>query len=160
MRPSHVPLRLATGAFILNSGLGKRSIDPGTAGYLQGMASGAFPQLGQMPPEKFGRLVSNGEIAVGAALLAPFVSPLVAGAALTAFSAGLLNMYLKTPGMTEADGIRPTQDGTAVAKDVWMLGTGLALVIDGLLDPTKAAAKSTRKAVKAQAKAARKALPV
>jgi len=160
MRPSHVPLRLATGAFILNAGLGKRDIDPDSAAGLQGMAAGAFPQLGKMPPEQFGKLVSTGEMALGAALLAPFVSPLMAGAALTAFSAGLLSMYLKTPGMTESDGIRPTEAGTPVAKDVWMLGAGLALVVDGLLDDAKDAAKSTRKVVRQQAKAARKALPV
>ena len=35
------------------------------------------------------------------------------GAALGAFSAGLLNMYRKTPGMT-VDGIRPTQEGTEI----------------------------------------------
>ncbi|GAY09110.1 hypothetical protein TOK_3066 [Pseudonocardia sp. N23] len=28
--------------------------------------------------------------------------------------------------------LRPTQQGTAIAKDVWLLGTGLALVADGV----------------------------
>ena len=84
----------------------------------------------------------------------------MAGAALTAFSGGLLQTYRKTPGMTRDDGIRPTQDGTSIAKDVWMFASGLALVIDGLLDDAKGAAKSTRKATRRRAKAIKKALPV
>jgi len=156
MRLSHVPLRLATGAFILNSGYAKRGLDAESAAGMQGMAASVVPQAGKMPPEQFGKVLSTGEMALGAALLLPFVSPLKAGLALTAFSGGLLAMYTKTPGMTESDGIRPTQDGTAIAKDVWMLGTGLALVLDGLIDDTKGAARSTRKAVRNSAKSARK----
>ena len=159
MRISHVPLRLATGAFILNSGITKRGLDADSAAGMQGMASSVVPQAGKLPPEQFGRVLSLGEMALGAALLTPFVSPLVAGAGLTAFSAGLLTMYRRTPGMTEADGIRPTQAGTAIAKDVWMLGAGLALVADALVDGTKDAASSTRKSVQRSAKKARKALP-
>jgi len=160
MRLSHVPLRLATGAFILNSGLDKRGLDRDSAAGIQGMAANAIPRLGTVPPEQFGKAVSVGEMALGAALLTPFVSPLVAGAALTAFSGGLLQTYLKTPGMTRDDGIRPTQDGTAIAKDVWMFASGLALVIDGLLDDAKGAAKSTRKATRKRAKAIKNSLPV
>ena len=159
MRLSHLPLRLTTGAFILNAGLGKRAIDAESAAGMQGMATAVLPQAGKMPPEKFGKMLSTGEIALGAALLAPFVSPLKAGLALTAFSGGLLQMYRKTPGLTEADGIRPTQAGTPIAKDVWLLGAGLALVLDGLIDDTKGAAKSTRKSVRKSAKKARQALP-
>ena len=156
MRLSHLPLRLATGAFILNSGYAKRGLDAESAAGMQGMAASVVPQAAKMPPEQFGKVLSTGEMALGAALLLPFVSPLKAGLALTAFSGGLLTMYTKTPGMTQPDGIRPTADGTAIAKDVWMLGTGLALVLDGLIDDTKGAARSTRKAVRNSAKSARK----
>lgn len=159
MRLSHLPLRLATGAFILNSGLDKRGIDAESAAGLQGMASVAVPRLGQMPPEQFGRSLSAGEMALGAALLTPFVSPLVAGAALTAFSAGMLQMYRKMPGMTREDGIRPTPDGLPIAKDVWMLAAGLALVIDGIVDDARGAARSTRKATRKRARAVKQALP-
>lgn len=160
MRLSHVPLRLATGAFILNSGLDKRGLPPEAAAGIQGLAANGIPRLASMPPAQFGKAVSVGEMALGAALLSPFVSPLVAGAGLVAFSGGLLQAYRKTPGMTREDGIRPTQDGIPIAKDVWMLAAGLALVLDGLIDDTKGAARSTKKAVKKQAKAARKSLPV
>ncbi len=159
MRLSHLPLRLTTGAFILNSGLGKRGVDGATAAGMQGMATQVVPQAGNLPPEQFAKVLSAGEIALGAALLTPLVSPLKAGLALTAFSAGLLQMYRKTPGMTQDDGIRPTPDGLGMAKDVWMLGAGLALVLDGLIDDTKGAAKSATKSAKKGAKKARKALP-
>ena len=43
-------------------------------------------------------------------------------------------MYARTPGMTKEDGIRPSQQGTALAKDVWMLGIGLGLTLGRLTD--------------------------
>jgi hypothetical protein len=129
-----LPGRLAAGAFILNAGLGKWSADEETAARLHGMAVGTYPFLARLKPRDFARLLSASEIAVGSALLLPVVPAAVAGAALTAFSAGLLGLYARTPGMTKEDGIRPTHQGTPLAKDVWMLGIGLGLTIDGLTD--------------------------
>lgn len=138
MKLSHIPLRLATGAFILNSGLSKRNLPPEAAGALQGMAANAVPRAKEMEPQVFGRTLSTGEIALGAALLTPFVPSALAGAALTAFGGGLVQMYLNTPGMTEEGSlVKPTQDGTAVAKDIWLVGAGLALLIDGLTSKKK-----------------------
>lgn len=126
----HLPPRLATGAFILNSGLGKRQLDEEAAAGLQAMAANAFPQLRDLSPRDFGKLLSTGETALGSALLLPIVPSWLAGLGLTAFSSGLLRMYLKTPGLTQEDGVRPTSDGTAMAKDVFMLGIGLGLLAD------------------------------
>lgn len=92
------------------------------------MASGAFPFLGSIPPERFLKLLAAGEIATGSALLAPFVPNKVAGAALTAFAGSLLTMYWRTPSMRKPGSIWPTQAGTAVSKDVWMLGIGVGLL--------------------------------
>jgi len=36
--------------------------------------------------------------------------------------------------MTDESGIRPTQDGIGLAKDVWLFAIGLALLIDALSD--------------------------
>jgi hypothetical protein len=130
LRLSHIPLRLATGAFILNSGLGKTSLDEGSAGYLQAMASRAFPQLSQLEAQQFGKVLAACEIGLGAALLAPFVPSRVAGLGLLAFSSGMMTMYLRTPELTMEDGIRPTQDGVALAKDSWMVGIALSLLLD------------------------------
>jgi hypothetical protein len=127
---SHIPTRLAAGAFLLNAGLGKWSGDDETAAGVHGMATGTYPFLKSIEPAKFLKLLAAGEIALGAALLVPVVPAAVAGAGLAAFSAGLLGLYLRTPGMHKA--LRPTPQGTAIAKDVWLLGIGVSLVIDDL----------------------------
>ena len=147
MRVSHVPLRAATGAFIFNEGLGKRSIDPkGTDGLVA-----SIPQLASAGPGTVGRAVAGTELALGGLLLAPFVPPVVAGAALTAFSAGLLRSRWRSVDRDDEPGKEKT-----IAKDLWMLGTGLALVVDGVTDGTRRTAKRTSKA----AKRAVEALPV
>ena len=86
MKLAHLPLRVATGAYILNSGLSKQM--------LEGQAA--------------------------------------EGAALAGFSAGLVQLYLKTPGMRQPGSIKPTQEGIGLAKDVWLVGAGLTLLLDGL----------------------------
>lgn len=129
---NHVPVRLAAGAFILNAGLGKRNLPEEAAAGLQSSAAVAFPQLSEMEPADFGKLLSRSEIALGAALLTPFVPSWLAGLGLAGFSGSLLQMYLKAEGMTEEDGIRPTSDGTPIAKDVWLLGIAVTLILDDL----------------------------
>jgi hypothetical protein len=130
----HLPGRFAAGAFVLNSGLSKRRPDDATAAALHGMAVGTYPFLRSIPPDRFVRLLSTTEITLGAALLIPWVPALAAGAALSAFSAGLVGLYLRTPGLREKGSLRPTQQGVAIAKDIWMLGIGLGLVVDALTD--------------------------
>jgi len=125
-----VPLRAAAGAFVLNSGLTKRGADEATAKGLHGFASTAYPFLGRMEARKFTRLLSTAEIAIGAVVLFPLVPEVVAGALLTAFSAGLVGLYLKTPGMRQEGSLRPTEQGVPLAKDTWMLGIGLSLLAD------------------------------
>ncbi|MFE9923376.1 hypothetical protein ACFYQA_17855 [Streptomyces sp. NPDC005774] len=126
----HVAPRLAMGVFILNSGLSKRVVDEETAAQLHGMAKNTYPFLEKAPAATFARLLSAGEITLGAALLLPVVPTVVAGAGLAAFSSALLGMYLRTPGMREEGSLRPTQQGIPLAKDVWMLGVGIGFVVD------------------------------
>jgi uncharacterized membrane protein YphA (DoxX/SURF4 family) len=134
VRARHLPVRAAIGAFILSSGLDKRTADAETAGQLHGLTAGTYPIVKKVPPARFAKAVSAGEIALGAALLLPVVPTLVAGAALTAFSAGMLGLYLRTPGMRRDRSLRPTPQGLPMAKDVWMLGAGVGLVVDALTD--------------------------
>jgi uncharacterized membrane protein YphA (DoxX/SURF4 family) len=131
------PLRLATGAYLLNSGVGKLNADDETAKSLHGMASGTYPVLGKLEPKVFARTLAVGEIAVGTTLLLPIVPPFIAGAALAGFSGALLNMYWHTPGMHYEGSLRLTPQGTAISKDVWMLGIGLALMTDAALESTR-----------------------
>jgi uncharacterized membrane protein YphA (DoxX/SURF4 family) len=128
------PLRLATGAYILNTGVTKLNVDDEAAKSLHGMASGAYPFLGKIEPKVFARSLAIGEIAVGSTLLLPVVPPLVAGAALVGFSGALLNMYWQTPGMHHEGSLRPTPQGTPISKDVWMLGIGVGLMTDAVLE--------------------------
>lgn len=149
MSLTQVPLRLATGAYILNSGLSKLGADEGTAQYLHGAAASTYPGLFKdMEPTKFARVLAWSEIGVGAALLAPMVPATVAGAALTGFGSSLVGMYLRTPSMTLDDGIRPSQDGIAVAKDVWLVGAGLTLMTQGIASAAKSGAKASKRALK------------
>jgi uncharacterized membrane protein YphA (DoxX/SURF4 family) len=134
IKARHLPPRIAAGAFILNSGVGKWTADDETAAQLHGFATGTYPFLSKLKPRDFARLLAASEIALGAALLLPVVPAAVAGAGLTAFSGGLLGLYARTPGMRKDGTPFPTQQGIAIAKDVWMLGIGLGLVVDGLTD--------------------------
>jgi hypothetical protein len=128
-----VPLRVAAGAFILNSGLQKRKADRPRAEQLHGFASGAYPELAEIEPKEFTSTLSTAEIALGSALLVPAVPTFVAGAALTAFSSGLVGLYWRTPGMHEEHSPIPTDQGIPLAKDSWLLAIGLALLIGSLL---------------------------
>ncbi|AFR06614.1 MULTISPECIES: membrane protein [Nocardiopsis] len=130
VRPHQLILRLATGASILNSGLNKRGADEDTAVSLHGMAVGTYPFLDKIDPATFTRLLSAGEIALGSALLVPLVPNRLAGAGLSAFAAGLLGLYLRTPGMHKPRSLAPTQEGIGLSKDLWLLGAGLALILE------------------------------
>ena len=133
MKLRNLPTRVVTGAYILHSGWGKWRGNEEQAAGVHRVAAGAFPVFNAMKPTDFLKTLSVGEMALGAALLTPVVPPVVAGAALTGFSGALVGMYLRTEGMHKPGSIWPTPQGTAVSKDVWMLGIGLGLVLDELL---------------------------
>src|SRR3954454_24139663 len=157
---SEIPASVSGGAFILKSGLGKRGADETSATGMHGFATGTYPFLKSVPPQDFVRYLSTAEIAIGAVLLTPFVPTVVAGAPLTASSGGLLGLYLRTPGMRKEGSLAPTQEGLTLAKDAWLAGIGLSIVLRGLSGPSvsvRKAEKQAKKAAKAGRKAARKA---
>lgn len=124
---SDIPARATTGVYILHTGWEKWRGDEARAKAVHGMASGAYPFLGEIPPPTFLKVLAAGEIAAGALLLAP-VGNRVAGATLTAFAGGLVTMYLRTPALHKPRSYWPTPAGIGVSKDVWMLGIGLGLL--------------------------------
>ena len=126
------PVRLATGAFILNSGLGKLKGDKQTAAGVHGMATGAYPVLAKVPDTAFLKVLAISEIALGSALLFPLVPAGLAGLALTGFAGTLLGMYARTPALHDSK-YRPTQAGVPISKDIWMAGIGIGLIIDAAL---------------------------
>ncbi|MCV2488344.1 hypothetical protein OF117_03130 [Geodermatophilus sp. YIM 151500] len=142
---SEIGPRISAGAFILTSGLGKRGADEETAAGLHGFAAGTYPPIRKMTPQQFVSTLSTAEIAIGAALLSPFVPTAVAGAALTAFSGGLLGLYLRTPGMRKPGSLAPTDQGLAIAKDVWLLGIGVGLLTRGTVDRETVLARTDRR---------------
>ena len=156
--------RISAGAFILSSGLGKRDVPAEAAAGMHGFAAGTYPFLKSVPPQQFAQGLAATEIAVGAALLTPFIPTFAAGAALTAFSGGLLGLYLKTPGMRKPGSLAPTEQGLAIAKDSWLLGIGIGLLVRGTIDreprrvqkAAKTLAKANKKAMKAQRKSTRR----
>jgi hypothetical protein len=161
---SEIAPRLSAGAFILNSGLGKRGADAEAAAGMHGFAAGTYPFLKGMEPQQFARTLSSSEIAVGALLLTPFVPTAVAGAALTAFSGGLLGLYLRTPGMRKPGSLAPTEQGLPIAKDSWLLGIGVGLLVRGTVDreprrvrkAAKTLATANKRVLKAESKASRR----
>lgn len=130
----HLPPRIAAGAFILNSGISKLSADEAALAQLHGFAAGTYPFLNKLKPKDFVRLLAATEITLGTALLIPVVPSAAVGAGLAAFSGGLLGLYVRTPGMRKPGTLLPTEQGTPFAKDIWMAGIGLGLVIDELTE--------------------------
>jgi hypothetical protein len=134
----HVPVRLATGAIIVDQGLQKLGADDDTAKWLHGQAATAFPQFADMDPKDFVQLLSASEIALGAALLGIGVVPSsLAGLGLSLFGGSLTRLYLTAPGTRRDGGVAPSQQGVGLAKDSWMLAIGLALVLDSLFGRRK-----------------------
>jgi hypothetical protein len=131
------PLRLVTGAYILNSGVTKLGADDDTAKAVHGMAAGTFPGLGKLEPRTFLKVLGATEAALGGALLLPVVPAGLAGLGLVGFSGALLALYWRTPGMHGEGDPRPTHQGTALSKDVWMFGIGSSLVLDAVLSEAK-----------------------
>ena len=112
----HLPTRLATGAYVLHDGMEKWHANPDQAARMHAMATGAFPVLGKLVPTTFLRLLAAAEITTGAALLTPVVPNAMAGAPLTAFSAALTAMYLRTPSLHKPRSVWPTQPASASAR--------------------------------------------
>ena len=131
MRLRAIPPRLTTGAYILHSGMEKLSADAERAQALHRMAAGAYPNLQDLSPQRFVRLLAVAEILIGACLLMPVVGDRLAGLALTGFSGALVLLYWRTPAMRRPGSVWPTPAGLAISKDIWMLGIGLGLVIGG-----------------------------
>jgi uncharacterized membrane protein YphA (DoxX/SURF4 family) len=133
-RLRRAPLRLVTGAYLMDSGKTKLNSDDETAKSLHTMASGTYPVLSKLEPKAFTRALGIGEMAVGATLLLPIVPPFVAGAALAGFSGAQLNMYWQTPGLHHEGSVRPTAEGEPMSKHVLLFGIGLGLMTDAALD--------------------------
>ena len=143
----HAPLRFAAGAYMLNTGVTTFNADDETAKSLHGMASDTYPVIGKLEPKIFARTLAVGEIAVGTMLLLPIVPPVIAGAALAGFSGAQLNLYWHTPGMHQEGSLRPISQGAPISEPVWMLGIGLGLMTDAILEGARAGVEEVEASV-------------
>jgi hypothetical protein len=66
---SHLPPRLITGAYIVNTGVSKLGVGEETAKRLHGVATAAYPFLGKLDAQTFTRLLGVSEITLGASLV-------------------------------------------------------------------------------------------
>jgi hypothetical protein len=126
------PVRIAAGAFVLNSGLGKIKGGAEQAAGIHGMATGAYPFLKKVEPNTFLKGLGASEVLLGSALLLPIAPAGLVGLGLTAFGAGLVGLYVRTPGMHDKY-LRPTPGGIGLAKDIWLTAIGVGLVVDAAL---------------------------
>ena len=155
-RLRRAPTRIATGAFILNSGIGKlRTKDDDTAKNVHHMVANAYPVFDKVDSKVFLKSLGAAETALGAALLLPIVPPVAAGLALAGFSGALLGMYWRTPGMHQPGSPLPTEHGLPLAKDVWMAGIATSLILDSATTPAHEAKVRAKAEAKAQLKAAK-----
>jgi hypothetical protein len=129
-RIRHIPGRLAAGSFILDSGLARLDADDEMKKRLHQAAGETYPFVADTDPQTFVRALAAGEIALGTALVVPFVPSWLVGLGLTGFAGALVNLYLHAPGARREGSIGPTSQGRPLAKDIWMLGIGLMLVLD------------------------------
>ena len=126
------PVRIAAGAFVLNSGLGKIKGGAEQAAGIHGMAVGAYPFLKKVEPNTFLKVLGATEVILGGALLLPLAPAGLVGLGLTAFGGGLVGLYVRTPGLHDKY-LRPTPGGIGIAKDVWLTAIGVGLVVDAAL---------------------------
>ena len=125
----NLPTRVAAGAFILNSGVSKLKSDDAHLDQVFSTAITAYPFLESMGATRFGRLLGTYETTVGSALLMPFVSDRRAGVILLPLTIALVGLYIKIPGMRQEGSLRPSSQGIALAKDSWLLGIALSLLL-------------------------------
>lgn len=142
MSISNAILRGVSGAYILQSGYGKLGLPNEATAGIQGLAATGIPAVADMDSDTFGKFVAYSELGIGGALLAPFIPSRLAGLGLGAFSAGLLAIYFRNPAMTQDDGIRPSQDGTGLSKDLFLAAIAGALVFAPAKKRKKAKNKS------------------
>ncbi len=147
------PLRLTTGAFVLNSGVSTFNANEEKIQRLHASAVSVLPQVARLKPRTFAKALAAGEVTLGTALMLPIVPPAIAGLGLSAFAASLLAARQPASAQQAA---APGETSSAVpgATEAWMLGSGVSLVLDALTTPAhdKKVELSARMQEKAAAK--------
>lgn len=125
----NLPIRLAAGLYLLDSGLAKIGADEPAFRSMHKMASDAYGLVDQLDSQKFSKFFAMVELTLAVALLLPFVPDVVVGIGLTAFTSPLIGLYFRLPEMRQKGSIRPTPKGTSLAKNIWLMGIGINLAL-------------------------------
>lgn len=130
MRLSNAPIRVTAGTYILNAGVAKLRSRQGSSN-LHELATMAYPVVAGVDEDRFWRMVGTVETVLGSALLVPFVRPRLVGAVLLAYAAWSLGMdaRLEYFRLGPSDP-RPSHEGLGVAKDVWLAGIAVNLLLE------------------------------
>jgi uncharacterized membrane protein YphA (DoxX/SURF4 family) len=123
------PGRIAAGSLIFHSGLTKFRGDEMFAQAVHGVFSNTYPVFKTVRPALLLKALALTEMTVGSLLLVPVFGARLAGMSLTGYSATLLGIYVRTPGLHDSR-LLPTLAGTGFAKDIWLTAIGTSLVID------------------------------
>jgi uncharacterized membrane protein YphA (DoxX/SURF4 family) len=126
-----LPLRASTGGFLVWSGL--RTLQrPRRGDALLTAAAHSAPALEDVfgaEPARFARLVGAAQLGLGAWVVSG-AWPRASGLALATYAAGPLSLLFTVPGnRATGSSWEPSERGTALAKDVWLLGAGLSLAL-------------------------------
>ena len=134
VKAGHLPQRIAAGAFILNSGIGKLSADEETAAQLHGFAAGAYPFLAKLKPGTSSGSWRRARSRSARRCCCPSSRP---PSRARGWRRSPAACSACTPGRPacarKAAPSRPSRE-SPLAKDAWMMGIGLGLVIDDLTD--------------------------
>lgn len=114
------PLRLTTGALVINSGISRFTVSDETSATIQHTAARYVPQVERIKPDLFSKLLAAGQVAVGSALLLPIVPSYAAGLGASLLGGSLAAAKWRTHGS------RLSTD------DLLMAGTGVSLLLDSL----------------------------
>lgn len=129
------PLRLTSGAFVLNSGVSTFAATDERSKRLQSTVATLVPQVERMDPRTFAKALGAGEVALGTALILPIVPAAVAGLGLSAFAASMLATRRPANGQHAETTGEPTAQAIPNATEAWMLGSGVSLLLDALTTP-------------------------
>ncbi len=129
VKARRAPGRATAGSLILHSGVTKLKGDELFAQAVHGMFCATYPAFKGLRPALLLKALAIIDLVVGGALLMPIIGARFAGLSLTGYSATLLGIYLRTPGLHDSR-LLPTLAGTAFAKDAWLAAIGTSLVID------------------------------
>ena len=131
------PVRLAAGAYTLNSGINKLRADEKTAAGVHGMAANAFPLLKQIPPVAFTKGLADHRDRGRLERCCCRSCPRAWRASRSAGSPPGWSRCTSARRVCTTSTCAPPRRGPGIAKDSWFAAIGYSLVVDAVLSESK-----------------------